>query len=544
MAAQEWDSDDEPLHDANDAMDEEEEEEDEEEDDEGEDEEEEDEEEDEEEEMTPDDMKDLGNQRYKTKDYRGAIEAYSSAIEADPSTPAYYTNRASAYMMVNDFKSAVTDCSKAIELDPTLAKAYVRKAKALLAQGNASEAIAAYTQCLVKDPGNAAVAKEKKETEEAVQRLALARQCLAEEKYTQTWRQIEIVEKSLPGIADIQMIKVESLCGLGRYQEAYSLTTSLMRTNSRLQGLLFWRAKCLYYMNQMPQAIKHLQEAMRNDPDNKTYRTEIKKWRALEAQKEAGNAAFKAGNLQEAITEWTACLEVDPSNRPFNAKLYANRGTAYSKLRRHQEAVDDCTRAIDLDPMYLKAYNRRAESLRCLDGEPNEVKVHLQGALRDYEKAMELDSEENQRDYKTKMRTVQTEIKRVGRKDFYKILGVSKDATDDEIKKAYKKGALRLHPDRMAGKPEAEKEAATAKFKELNEANEVLLDREKRQLYDSGVEPEDLDNPHAGRSHGGGMGGMDHDDLMRMFMHQQAGMGGMGGSPFGRGGGGGGFHFG
>lgn len=39
---------------------------------------------------------------------------------------------------------------------------------------------------------------------------------------------------------------------------------------------------------------------------------------------------------------------------------------------------------------------------------------------------MELDSEENQRDYKTKMRTVQTEIKRVGRKDFYKILGVSK----------------------------------------------------------------------------------------------------------------------
>ena len=96
--------------------------------------------------------------------------------------------------------------------------------------------------------------------------------------------------------------------------------------------------------------------------------------------------ATTPGNLQEAISEWTACLEVDPSNRPFNAKLYGNRGTAYSKLRRHQEAVDDCTRAIDLDPMYLKAYNRRAESLRCLEGEPNEMKAHLQAALRDYEK--------------------------------------------------------------------------------------------------------------------------------------------------------------
>ena len=47
------------------------------------------------------------------------------------------------------------------------------------------------------------------------------------------------------------------------------------------------------------------------------------------------------GNLQEAITEWTSCLEVDPSNRPFNAKLYANRGTAYSKVGdgRHSQPI-------------------------------------------------------------------------------------------------------------------------------------------------------------------------------------------------------------
>jgi DnaJ homolog subfamily B member 4 len=64
-------------------------------------------------------------------------------------------------------------------------------------------------------------------------------------------------------------------------------------------------------------------------------------------------------------------------------------------------------------------------------------------------------------------------------KDYYQILGVGKTATVDEIKKAYKKLALKHHPDRNKGSPEA-----TEKFKNLSEAYEVLSDAEKRQVYD------------------------------------------------------------
>lgn len=65
-------------------------------------------------------------------------------------------------------------------------------------------------------------------------------------------------------------------------------------------------------------------------------------------------------------------------------------------------------------------------------------------------------------------------------KDYYKILGVEKSATQDDIKKAYRKLAMKYHPDRNPGNKSAEE-----KFKEITEANEVLSDPEKRKKYDT-----------------------------------------------------------
>ncbi|MBW1972848.1 MAG: DnaJ domain-containing protein [Deltaproteobacteria bacterium] len=68
----------------------------------------------------------------------------------------------------------------------------------------------------------------------------------------------------------------------------------------------------------------------------------------------------------------------------------------------------------------------------------------------------------------------------MGKKDYYEILGVSKNATEDEIKKAYRKLAMKYHPDKNKGNKEAEE-----KFKEINEAYAVLSDKEKRKQYDT-----------------------------------------------------------
>ncbi len=119
----------------------------------------------------------------------------------------------------------------------------------------------------------------------------------------------------------------------------------------------------------------------------------------------------------------------------------------------------------------------------------------------------------------------------MAKRDYYEVLGVGKTATDDEIKKAYRKIAIKYHPDRNPGNKEAEE-----KFKEAAEAYDVLHDAQKRQQYDQFG----FGGPAGGGfgGFGGNAGGFSMDDIFSMFGDVFGGHGGGFGGGFGGFGGG------
>ena len=175
-------------------------------------------------------------------------------------------------------------------------------------------------------------------------------------------------------------------------------------------------------------------------------------------------------------------------------------------MKDYKAAIADCDRALQLDSSYTKARKTRAKAL----GESGD----WQAAVNDLKAIRDENASEPGID--KEIRNAELELKKASRKDYYKILRVDKDASDKDIKTAYRKLAIETHPDKNPDDPDAEK-----RFKDVSEAYEKLSDPHKIVRFDSGV---DLQDPS--EMFGGGAGG------------SPFGMGGMGGGMGGMGGGG------
>lgn len=283
---------------------------------------------------------------------------------------------------------------------------------------------------------NSTAMNEKKEVELLKDKIMRANKYIEQAKYRMALSVATTALQTAPGCTELARIQAEVTLGMGQYNECYAMLTKLMRKDPQNLQYIFLRGKALYYQGQSDQAIKHFQQILRSDPDHRQARVELNKVKKLNKAKERGNDAFKRRKWAEALEAYTECLEVDPSAKAFNAKVFCNRAATLTNLGRHEEAISDCSKAIAEDSKYAKAYLRRAKCREEIGGVEE-----LQEALRDYEEAKRICSQSAAGSgvdgIERSIRAAQLALKKAKRKDYYKLLGVSQRATEAEIKKGY-----------------------------------------------------------------------------------------------------------
>eukprot|EP00331_Platyophrya_macrostoma_P002565 CAMPEP_0176419818 /NCGR_PEP_ID=MMETSP0127-20121128/8265_1 /TAXON_ID=938130 /ORGANISM="Platyophrya macrostoma, Strain WH" /LENGTH=509 /DNA_ID=CAMNT_0017800351 /DNA_START=58 /DNA_END=1587 /DNA_ORIENTATION=- len=462
-------------------------------------------------------LKQQGNEEFKKNNYTRAIELYTKAINLHSQEASYYSNRAACYQKIKKYYKCIEDTDEALRIDPNFTKASRRKAQALLAIGKFKDALNILKSILTIDPKDKTIQQDVQEVKQAEEYFKELEANINNGNYPVALSYIQKLFTICPDFEQLQFKRVEILVRMEKVAEAVKLSTDLMNDHQNNTDFLYSRALAIFYNGQADLAKKTLTKALQLDPDSSKCMQLKKKLNKFDDFKEKANEAFKRGDYEEAIKYYTDSLELDPGYKSYNSIIFANRAAAQMKLTKYQEALADVDKSIELNADYAKAYFRRGEIKILLED--------FEDAVRDFKKVHQLDPQ--YAGIREKIHETEKAAKKAARKDYYKILGVSKEATEEEIKKAYKKGALKWHPDKNNESEEAMK-LAEKNFKDLQEAYSVISDPKKRQQYDSGMDLNDI----------GGHGGMNFHDMFgggidpSMFFN----MGGMGGG-FGHGGG-------
>lgn len=369
-------------------------------------------------------------------------------------------------MSNGQYESALEDCSKAADMDPQNSKILLRLARIYTGLGRPEEAMTTFGR--INPPPSA---KDMAPAKEMLHHTDSAQQTLergtAMSMVLQALDQAErLLGSGVSRPRKWQLMRGAAYLKMGSENalgEAQNIAMNLIRNNNQDPEALVLRGRVLYGQGENDKAIQFFRMACNCDPDYREAVKWLKIVQKLDRMKEDGNTAFKAGLHQEAIQKYTAALEIDPSNKSMNAKLLQNRAQCHIKLKEYTEAIADSERAIKLDPGYIKARKTKANATG-LSGK-------WEDAVNEWKKVHELDPED--RNVLKEIRKAELEVKKALRKDYYKIMGLEKTADANEIKRAYRKMAVKLHPDKNPGDPHAED-----KFKDMQEAYETLSDPE------------------------------------------------------------------
>jgi len=332
----------------------------------------------------------------------------------------------------------------------------------------------------------------------------------------------------------IYTLRAQCLTRLARYPDAIRMYQGRAQLELESSDTEYQVGRLQLALGNLEKGRKLVDACARSNPDHRAALALRKKLKAImgvlvDVDKMLIKQAVEA---LETLLKETTGQGVDPGEfyydeglasvmlaRPFEFPILRLLCAKNLRLKQADPAIERCQRVLDLSQSSSSVVSPTEQESAWLQlGEAYVLAERYDDALALLRKAQR-HFPRSQRLHEALQRT-STSLKKSKQKDYYRILGVPKDASEQEIRRAYNKAARRWHPDKQ--RDEGSKAEAVSKMQDLNAALSVLTDKKKRAQVDAGMDPEDPQQGAGGGHHGGPFGG----------------------NPFGHGGhGGGGFAF-
>jgi DnaJ homolog subfamily C member 7 len=238
-------------------------------------------------------------------------------------------------MGAGKYLEALEDCKVADELEPGSVKILTRLARVYTSLGRPQEALDTYDRI---DPPIST--KDKAPATAMLQYIRGAEEQLkTSTSGSMILHALDQAEKGLgPGVdrpRKWKLMRGEAYLKMGNVNalgDAQNVAMGLLRQNSQDPEALVLRGRALYAQGDNDKAIQHFRQALQCDPDYRDAVKYLKMVQRLDRMKEEGNTLFKAGKYQDAHDKYSEALEVDPTNKGTNSKIYQNRAMCLTKV--------------------------------------------------------------------------------------------------------------------------------------------------------------------------------------------------------------------
>lgn len=450
------------------------------------------------------------NGKFESKHYKEAQSLYTKAIQvlqpylSDPSVPTLlatlYSNRAAVYLQLQSFTSCLEDCRFVIQQgwDPTNLKVYIRACRACVQLGDLIQAQQFLQFGLQHHPRNSTLNKELQTVHNLVELETKAQQELQSKQYGSAKSCFGNLLMEAPSAVPFLLGAAQADLGLGLTDSCLRMTKRVLLQHAQNPMGCWIRGQAVFLMGDAKVGIQLLQEALRLDPDSAIFKQSYKQAKQVQEWMTLAQEAMFSRKFQMTIDYVTQCLEsyqpttnatntpttttaALPSKCALYAALYTQRAEAYLRLKEYTNALKDCALVTYAQEDHIPAWLVRFQAHHGL-GEHAIVLEQVSDLLQKWPQDHRLRQAYERADF------LQRKEKRM---DYYQLLGVPSIASEMEIKKAYKRKALELHPDKVPPGSSLEiQQQAQQRFQQLGEALEILTDDFQRRLYDEGYDPE------------------------------------------------------